>query len=252
MTLNCIAVDDEPLALQLLCDYIQKTPYLNLVASYTSSVEALKSIHEDQIHIAFLDIRMPDLSGIDLAKILNRAANRSSLRVILTTAFDHYAIDGFKVDALDYLLKPFNYTDFASTAYKAYSYFELLSNPHQTPKPVEQPLIEEDYLYVKAEYQLVKIAVKDILYVESLRDYVKIFLASESEPLISLIRMKNIEEKLQDKGFMRIHRSFIVAMDKIKSVTKNSVIINKTSIPVTEQYKGAFAPFYNAWSENTN
>ncbi|MFV5703633.1 LytR/AlgR family response regulator transcription factor [Flavobacterium sp. XS2P12] len=250
MILKCIAVDDEPLALQIIVSYIEQTPSLSLVGQFSNAIEALKAIHEQDIDLIFLDIRMPDINGIELAKIVEQYRVKGNLRIIFTTAFDQYALDGYKVDALDYLLKPFSFVDFSKSVAKALGYFELIRNPEQEVQKLSPPIPETEvaYIYLKFEYQLVRIAVDDIIYVESMKDYVKVFRLSEDKPLLSLTSMKSLEEKLPANKFMRIHRSFIVSLDKIKSATKNSVQIDKITIVVTDQYKDNFMKFFQDWA----
>jgi DNA-binding LytR/AlgR family response regulator len=250
MILKCIAVDDEPLALQIIVSYIEQTPSLSLVGQFSNAIEALKAIHEQDIDLLFLDIRMPDINGIELAKIVEQYRVKGNLRIIFTTAFDQYALDGYKVDALDYLLKPFSFVDFSKSVAKALGYFELIRNPEQEVQKINPPIPETEvsYIYLKFEYQLVRIAVDDIIYVESMKDYVKVFRLSEDKPLLSLTSMKSLEEKLPENKFMRIHRSFIVSLDKIKSATKNSVQIDKVTIAVTDQYKDNFIKFFQDWA----
>jgi two-component system response regulator LytT len=250
MILKCIAVDDEPLALQIIVSYIEQTPSLSLVGQFSNAIEALKAIHEQDIDLIFLDIRMPDINGIELAKIVEQYRVKGNLRIIFTTAFDQYALDGYKVDALDYLLKPFSFVDFSKSVAKALGYFELIRNPEQEIRKFSPPIPETEvaYIYLKFEYQLVRIAVDDIIYVESMKDYVKVFRLSEDKPLLSLTSMKSLEEKLPENKFMRIHRSYIVSLDKIKSATKNSVQIDKITIAVTDQYKDNFMKFFQGWS----
>jgi two-component system, LytTR family, response regulator LytT len=250
MILKCIAVDDEPLALQIIVSYIEQTPSLSLVGQFSNAIEALKAIHEQDIDLLFLDIRMPDINGIELAKIVEQYRVKGNLRIIFTTAFDQYALDGYKVDALDYLLKPFSFVDFSKSAAKALGYFELIRNPEQVVQQINPsiPETEVSYIYLKFEYQLVRIAVNDIIYIESMKDYVKVFRLSEDKPLLSLTSMKSLEEKLPENKFMRIHRSFIVSLDKIKSATKNSVQIDKVTIAVTDQYKDNFMKFFQDWA----
>ena len=250
MILKCIAVDDEPLALQIIVSYIEQTPSLSLVGQFSNAIEALKAIHEQDIDLLFLDIRMPDINGIELAKIVEQYRVKGDLRIIFTTAFDQYALDGYKVDALDYLLKPFSFVDFSKSVAKALGYFELIRNPEQEVQKINPPIPETEvsYIYLKFEYQLVRIAVDDIIYVESMKDYVKVFRLSEDKPLLSLTSMKSLEEKLPENKFMRIHRSFIVSLDKIKSATKNSVQIDKVTIAVTDQYKDNFIKFFQDWA----
>ncbi|HVS93541.1 MAG TPA: LytTR family DNA-binding domain-containing protein [Mucilaginibacter sp.] len=248
MTLNCIAVDDEPLALGLVTKFIEQTPFLNLAGKFSSAVEALKALHTQKIDVIFLDIQMPDLNGIELARVLGAGADKP--RVIFTTAYNQFALEGYKVDALDYLLKPFNYEEFLRAAQKAYNYSELVSksgNPAPAAEPNEAEHADEQYLFLKVEYQLVRIALDDILYIEGLKDYVKVHLKSSEKALLSLTSLKALEEKLPAKRFMRVHRSFIVALDKITSMTKNSVQIGKTLITIGDQYKDTFGQFVGKW-----
>lgn len=244
--LKCIAVDDEPLALGLIAAFIEQTPFLQLVGRYSSAVEALQGLHQQPVDLLFLDIQMPDLSGIELARVLDKGKPGAGPRIIFTTAFSHYALEGFKVDALDYLVKPFDYAEFLRSASKAQAYAELVNKPSPAlPVPVQEP--EEEYLFLKVEYQLVRVAFNDILYIEGLKDYVKVHLASEAKPLLSLTSLKALEEKLPGRRFMRIHRSFIVALDKITAVSRNKVQIGQEYIPVSEQYKEAFNQFLSRW-----
>lgn len=242
VTLECIAVDDEPLALGLVCAFIEKTPFLNLAGRYSSAVEALQVINSKPIDVIFLDIQMPDLTGIELARVLEKAGTRAP-RIIFTTAFNQYALDGFRVDAIDYLLKPFNYEEFLRAASKAQAYVELVQKASSAGS--SEP--KDEYLFLKVEYQLVRIAYDDILYTEGLKDYVKVHLKSDPKPILSLTSLKALEEKLPASKFMRVHRSFIVNLDKISAVTRNTIQIGATSIPVSDQYKEAFNQFLSKW-----
>ncbi|MBD2699119.1 response regulator transcription factor [Spirosoma sp. BT702] len=256
MTLSCIAVDDEPLALGLVCAFTEKTPFLKLTGRFSSAVEALQHVLQNPVDVIFLDIQMPDLTGLELARVLERS-NRGpqTTRIIFTTAFDQFALDGYRVDALDYLLKPFNYEEFLRAASKARSYFELVQRTETIPvaqpstPPVTVPVeATDDYLFLKVEYQLVRVAYSDILYIEGLKDYVKVYRQSEpGKPLLSLTSLKTLEEKLPARQFMRVHRSFIVALDRINAVTRNSVQIGPTTIPVSDQYKEVFGEFISRW-----
>jgi two-component system response regulator LytT len=254
MTLSCIAVDDEPLALGLVCAFIEKTPFLQLVGRFSSAVEALQGTLSGSVDVIFLDIQMPDLTGLELARVLERS-NRGGrpTRIIFTTAFDQFALDGYRVDALDYLLKPFNYEEFLRAATKARHYFELVEQGGSearpavatAPIPVE---VVDDYLFLKVEYQLVRVAYNDILYIEGLKDYVKVYRQSDPlRPLLSLTSLKALEEKLPPRQFMRVHRSFIVSLDRIDAVTRNSVHIGSTTIPVSDQFKEGFGKFISRW-----
>jgi len=247
MTLNCIAVDDEPLALGLVCKFIEQTPFLNLVGRYSGAVDALKAIHTQKIDLIFLDIQMPDLNGIELARVLDKGADKP--RIIFTTAYNQFALEGYKVDALDYLLKPFNYEEFLRAAQKALNYHELINKP-APPVPAAANTTEhadDNYLFLKVEYQLVRIALDDIMYIEGLKDYVKVHLKGIEKAVLSLTSLKALEEKLPSKRFMRVHRSFIVSLDKVSSMTKNSLQIGKMNIAVGDQYKEAFGQFLGRW-----
>ncbi|MDB5021841.1 MAG: two component transcriptional regulator, LytTR family, partial [Pedobacter sp.] len=180
--------------------------------------------------------------------IIEQTGRKKHVRIIFTTAYDQYALEGFKVDALDYLLKPFNFVDFSKAATKAYDYFILLA--HTSTPTTGTGLIglpEKNYLYLKVDYQLVKVDTEDILYIEGLKDYVKLYLKNQEKPLLTLTSLKSLEEKLPASAFLRIHRSFIVGVEQIKSVTKNSVQIGQTTIPVTDQYKEGFVELLKKW-----
>lgn len=249
MILNCIAVDDEPLALGLVCAFIEQTPFLKLVGRFSSAVEALKIIHQQKVDLIFLDIQMPDLNGLELARILDHGNNLNRPRIVFTTAYNQFALEGYKVDALDYLLKPFNYEEFLRAAHKGMAYAELVNKPASAIAPIaESDGIENDYLFLKVEYQLVRIALNDIVYIESLKDYVKVWLQGSEKAILSLTSLKSLEEKLPAKRFMRIHRSYIVSLEKISAITRNSVQINKLNITVGDQYKDAFNQFVSKWN----
>jgi two-component system response regulator LytT len=251
MILNAIAVDDEPLALGLVSSFIEQTPFLKLVGRYPSAVEALRAIHSQKVDVVFLDIQMPDLNGIELARVLDNSKSNKP-RIIFTTAYNQFALEGYRVDALDYLLKPFNYEEFLHAANKALAYGELLEKsmapaPAAATTAAPEERIEDEYLFLKVEYQLVRIALNDILYIEGLKDYVKVWLKSAEKPILSLTSLKSLEEKLPSKRFMRVHRSFIVSLDKINSITRNALQIGKVNITVGDQYKEAFSQFLSKW-----
>lgn len=254
MILNCIAVDDEPLALGLVCSFIEQTPFLNLVGRFSNAVEALRAIHSQKVAVLFLDIQMPDLNGIELARVLDNSKTNKP-RIIFTTAYNQFALEGYRVDALDYLLKPFNYEEFLHAAHKALAYGELIEKSNAVATPTQPPAIiaaaeeriEDEYLFLKVEYQLVRLALNDILYIEGLKDYVKVWLKNAEKPILSLTSLKSLEEKLPAKRFMRVHRSFIVSLDKINSITRNALQIGKINITVGDQYKDAFSKFLKKW-----
>lgn len=245
MILNCIAVDDEPLALGLVCAFIEQTPFLKLTGRYSSGVEALKGLHEQKPDVIFLDIQMPDLNGIELARVLDNRENPKP-RLIFTTAYNQFALEGYRVDALDYLLKPFNYEEFLHAANKALAYAELLEKS-KLGTPVLEETVADEYLFLKVEYQLVRVAFSNILYIESLKDYVKVWLQNQEKPILSLTSLKALEDKLPAKRFMRVHRSFIVSLEKINSITRSALQIGNVNIVVGDQYKEAFSQFLSRW-----
>lgn len=247
MILQCIAIDDEPLALQLVSKFISQTPFLQLAGQYPGAVEGLKAISTQQLDLILLDIQMPGLNGLELAQLLSKMPNRP--QVIFTTAYHQFALEGYKVDARDYLLKPFNYDEFLRAATKAHNYIELLSKNAVPPVAAIEPSTEQstDYLFLKVEYQLVRIALADISYIEGRKDYIKVHLATTEKPVLSLTSLKSLEEKLPRAHFMRLHRSYIVRLDKIISMTKNSIRIGTITIAVGDQYKAAFNKYWEKW-----
>jgi DNA-binding LytR/AlgR family response regulator len=226
-------VDDEPLALDLLESYVAKTPFLHLAGRCNNALAALDILHNVHIDLVFLDIQMPELNGLELAKMIG-----DNTKVIFTTAFQQYALEGFKVSALDYLLKPISYQEFLQAAGKAVKWFEMLRNT-----PAVEPANAS--IFVKTEYRLVQIFLNQILYIEGLKDYVKIYLENTNEPILSLMSMKSLEERLPRDKFMRVHRSFIVQLDKIKTIERNRIVFGKIHIPISETYKDLFMEFLN-------
>ena len=235
--LRCIAVDDEPLALALVCNFITLTPFLELAGRYSSAIEALKSIHSMEIQLIFMDIQMPDLNGMELAKVLTRDKSTPTPKIIFTTAYNHFALESYRVDALDYLLKPFNYEEFLHAASKAKDHVE---------RSISNADIENDSIFIKVEYKWVKVLLSDILYIEGVKDYVKVHLSTQSS-LLSLNSLKNMEDKLPARQFMRLNRSCIVSLTKITAVTKTAVQINDIVIPVGENYRDGFSQFIRNW-----
>lgn len=239
--LDCIAVDDEPLALGLVSNFIEKTPFLHLSGNYFSAVEALQALETHKIDLIFLDIQMPDLTGIELARVLDKSTN--SPRIIFTTAYNHFALEGYKVDALDYLLKPFNYEEFLRAANKAKAYFEM-KNQASLPGTAQQP---EEYIFLKVEYQMVKVPLKSILFIEGLKDYVKVHIENKQRQILTLTSLKSLEDRLPSGRFMRVHRSYIINLDQINAVTRNSIVIGNSTIPVSDPYKDEFNLYLSKW-----
>ncbi|HXS36506.1 MAG TPA: LytTR family DNA-binding domain-containing protein [Flavipsychrobacter sp.] len=223
--LNCIAVDDEKLVLDLLEDNIRKIPFLSLAARCKNAMEAAEVLHTEKVDLIFLDIQMPGISGLQFLKTLSNPP-----MIILVTAYSEYAIEGFNLNVVDYLLKPFSFERFLKACNKAHEFHNLrTSNSKDTELP--------DYLFVWVTYNLTKISIPDILYIEGMKDYVKIFLKNEKRPVITKLNLKAIEEKLKGYHFVRIHRSYVVSVDKITSVKRDLICIGDIELPLSDNYK---------------
>lgn len=289
-TISCIVVDDEPLAVRLMESYVAKTPFLSLKGSFTSGTAAYSFLQDNPVDLLFCDIQMPNLSGMDLSRMLPERT-----RIIFTTAFSEYAVEGFKVRALDYLLKPISYEDFLSAAMKAKEYLELIDDKslRQAQLPsglvtepgvstlvtepavrcgspnteVTEPAVRRDSpttevtepavstsvtepaevtgqrkiksIFVKTEYRLLQIDLDKITYIEGLKDYVKIHLNDGSTPVLSLMRLKNIEDTLPNEDFVRVHKSFIVRLAAIEAIERNHILIGPSRIPIGDTYQTA-------------
>lgn len=238
MVLTCAIIDDEPLAVSLLESYVNKTPFLALKGKYNSAVNALADLGNTPVELLFLDIQMPELNGLEFSRIITQGT-----RIIFTTAFEQYALDSYKVNALDYLLKPISYPDFLQSANKALQWYELLHKQEkpETVEPVKR--LEAETIFVKSEYKFIQIELCKILYIESLKDYVKIYTEDEARPVLSLMSMKAMEELLPESRFIRVHRSFIVQPEKIKVIDRNRIVFGKTYIPISDSYKQKFIDF---------
>ena len=228
--IRCLAIDDEPLALQQIAAYINKVPFLELAAQCQSALEARQFLSDDRVDAIFCDINMPDLNGMDFVKSLTAPP-----LVVFTTAYSEYAIEGFKVNAVDYLLKPFGMQEFMRAANRLQ---ERLSVPAAAPAAET-----DDTLFLKTDYRIVKVNIPDIRYVEAMSEYLKVWIEGETKPIITLLSMKKMEERLPD-NFMRIHRSYIINLDKIQEVNKNRVIMDAdTYLPIGDLYKEAFQAY---------
>lgn len=228
MKLRCVIIDDEPLAIDLLKSYAKQTPYLELVATFENPLDAMETLATGNIQLLYLDINMPQINGMEFSRTLS-----VSTRVIFTTAYDQYAIEGFRLNALDYLLKPISYTEFLQASNKALEWFKLVDTNEATS------------IFVKSGYRMEKIELADILYIENQKDYVKFHVEGVSEPISSLMSMQSLDEKLPSKQFMRVHRSFIVNLNKIKTIERNCIVFGKEYIPVSDSYKEKFMEFLN-------
>ncbi len=233
--IKCIAIDDEPLALKQIVAYIDKTPFLQSVGQFENAVQALSFLQGNDVELMFVDINMPDLSGMDFVKALTYPP-----KVIFTTAYSEYALEGFRVDAIDYLLKPIGYADFLKAANKAK---ERINSQVSETIDIKS---NEQFLFIKSEYKILRINLADIKYIESMREYLRIHMENQ-KPVMALMSMKKMEGFLPAKSFMRVHRSFIVNLNKITTVERNRVVFDKdVYIPVSEQYKTAFQEYLDA------
>ena len=232
MKLRTIAIDDEPLALRLVSDYVSKTPFLELVGSFDNPLDAIDFLSSQSADLIFVDIQMPDLTGIEFARSLEDAP-----KIIFTTAYEKYALEGFKLNAIDYLLKPFSYEEFLKAAGKARKQVELEASVLPTIEANNQ------FLFLKSEYKIRRINFNDILYIEGLKDYIKVYVSGEDKPVLSLNSIKSLEQKLPEEKFMRVHRSFIVNLDKIDTIERSRIIFGKVYIPVSDQYKDKFQEY---------
>jgi two-component system, LytTR family, response regulator len=225
--INCIAIDDEPLALELLEDNISKLPYLNLVGSYDNAIEAMNALQHLKVDLVFLDIQMPGLTGLQFIQSLTVKP-----MFILVTAYEKYALEGFNLEVTDYLVKPVSLERFIKACNKAKELFDL-KQPQNTAKT------DAGYFFVNVEYSMVKINHNDIVYIEGLKDYIKIHLHSTTKPIVTRMPMKTVEEQLPSGKFIRIHKSYIVSVAFISSVRKTSLFINELELPISDNYKEA-------------
>jgi len=234
--MNCIIIDDEPLAQEILEDYILKVPYLHLVGKCSSAFEAFEVLRQNPVDLIFLDIHMPNVSGIDF---LNSLDNKPMF--IFTTAYSEHALEGFNLNALDYLLKPIPFDRFLKAVNKACDLYAFKQSKHPSPFPSgEENQAGERFILVKSGYKSVKIMLNEIRYIEGLKDYVKIFKDGATKPVITLNSLKNLDDKLPSELFVRIHKSYIISLRHIQSVTRNRVVIGETWLPLGENYRDLF------------
>lgn len=236
MKLSCFIIDDEPLALGLLETYVERTDFLVLEGKYTSALAAVEDICTQLPNLVFLDIQMADLNGLEFAKSIS-----PETRIIFTTAFEQYALESYRLNALDYLLKPFSYADFLRAATKALQWYELKHKAEETGGDVVK-----DSVFIKVDYKLVRLEIRRILYIEGFKDYIRIYLEDDSRPLMTHMTLKAFEAMLPSDKFMRVHKSFIVHTDKIKEVEKNKIIFGKIRIPVSDSYRDLFQSYIGA------
>ena len=228
--LRCCVIDDEPLALELIKSYVEKTQFLEFVDAFSSASLAVKTIIEANIDLLFLDIQMAELNGIEFARVVP-----ARCRIVFITAFPQYAVEGFRANALDYLLKPVSYTEFLEAANKAMMWCKLVENSENVGN-------EQKHIIVKSEYKLLQIPIDDITYIEGLKDYVRIFLDNGTS-VMSLMSLRTMELGLPSSRFMRVHRSFIVQTSKIKVIERNRIVFGKQYIPISDTYKSEFMDY---------
>ena len=241
--IKCIAIDDEPLALKKLVTYIKKIPFLELVAQCRSAMEAQRVIDEQPVEAIFLDINMPDLNGIDFAKSVNQDHSKGPV-MVFTTAYAEYAIEGYKANAVGYLLKPYSFDEFEAAAQKVRDICEIRQ---QAMTEVTTEVDDNGVIFVKSDYKIVRIDIEHIRYIEAMSEYLRIATDDKDKPVIVLLSMKRIEEHLPSSMFMRIHRSFIINLNKIVEVKKNHVVLEGgMSMPIGDNYTDAFMAYLNS------
>ena len=233
MIIKCAIIDDEPLAVELLVSYVKKIPFMELCGKYSNAVDTMKGIADNPVDLVFLDIQMPELNGLELSRMLPEAT-----RVVFTTAFEQYAIDSYRINALDYLLKPISYPEFLEACNKALQWFMIVQQYEEPREP------EATSIFVKSEYKLLQIDLDDIRYIEGLKDYVKIHTEQSPHPILSLMNMKAMEQMLPASRFIRVHRSYIVQKSKIREIDRNRIVYDgNLNIPIGDSYKKAFLDF---------
>lgn len=242
MTITCAIIDDEPLARILLKGYVERTPFLQLTGMYDSAMSAVSELTSNPPNLVFMDIQIPDMDGVKFSRILP-----SQTKVIFTTAFNEYAAQAYRVNALDYLVKPINYAEFLESANKALTWFE-----HQAQTiSYQQPVVEvphnqiETHVFIKSDYKLVQLSLDDILFVEGYKDYLKFYLANGTT-ITSLLNMKSVEDNLPANRFLRVHRSYIVQMNKVEYINKGVIYIGTYNIPISDGYKDEVNSYVNA------
>ena len=232
--IRCIIVDDEPLAVAQMEKYVERVPFLENAGSCSSAAEAMEVLSNGNVDVMFVDISMPDISGMQLVRSLSNPP-----MVVFTTAYSEYAVEGFKVDAVDYLLKPIGFDDFLRAAGRVKDMYTL-RNVQQGGETAQEARCV-DSLFVKSDYRIVRVPINTIMYVESMSEYVRIFVEGQTKPVISLLSMKKVEEALPAEMFMRVHRSYLVNLNKIKEVSKMRIVYdNNVYIPIGDMYKDAF------------
>ncbi len=235
--IRCIIIDDEPLALKQMEGYISKIPYLELVAAYQSAIDAREFIENDKVDVMFCDINLPELNGLDFVKSLDNPP-----MVVFTTAYSNYAVKGFQLDAVDYLLKPFGLEDLTRAAEKVKKRYDALRSMQELSQ-----IDEDDAIFLKTEYKIVRINISQISYVEAMSEYLRIYLVNSTKPIIVLLSMKKMEERLSSRSFMRVHRSYIINLRLIREVSKSRILLDEEiEIPIGDSYREQFNAYINS------
>ncbi len=255
--IKVLALDDEPLALQQLTGYLKKIPFFEVVGSCVSTSEALEALEQKEIDALFLDINMPDLNGFELIQSL-----RNPPLVVFTTAYADYAIEGYKINAVDYLLKPFGMADVVRAALHVQERYQLLhpETTEQQPAPLSEPPVAastaapsapaDDFLFLKSDYKVVRVRISEIIYIKGMSEYLRIYVTSQPKPIIVLLSMKRIEDRLASPlPFMRIHRSYIINLNHIHEITRAGIVLDTgEEIPVGDTYRTALNEYVGQWS----
>lgn len=232
--MKCVIIDDEPLAVELLEDFVRKVDSLELVNTFNNAIDAVSFINQNNVDLIFLDIQMPHFSGIDFLNTIEKKP-----LVIFTTAYSDYAVEGFNLGAVDYLVKPIPFHRFLKSVVRAQQVLNPAAAIQTISENTTAPELEQDFMFVRAEYENVKMNFADILFIEGLKDYVKIY-TTDNKFTLTLISLIKLENLLSSKGFSRIHRSYIINIKHVKSIQKNKVLISDKRIPISESYKNAF------------
>ena len=241
ITLSCAIIDDEPLALDLLESYIKKTPMLHLIGRYSNGLQAMYDLESTPVDLIFLDIQMPEISGIELARRFGE-----NVKIIFTTAFSQYAIEGYKVNALDYLLKPITYSDFLQSVGKAVTWYEIKTDANRFRLTLEEEIqnpIDENCIFVRSERRLVKIDLSKVLYIEGMKNYARIFLENQENPIVTISTLKSLVEFLPSDRFLRVQRSYIVQISKIRIIKNNFIVFGNFEVPIGEAYRDEFEKY---------
>lgn len=241
MNITCAIIDDEPLARMLLKGYVERTPFLTLTGMYDSAMSAVSELSSNPPNLVFMDIQIPDMDGLKFSRLLP-----SQTKVVFTTAFSEYAAQAYRVNALDYLVKPINYAEFLESVNKAHAWFDRKQHIVPTPAPAEkqEEKSSNETVFIKSDYKVIQIALNDILFVEGYKDYLKFYLVNDTT-ITSLLNMKNVEDSLPHNRFKRVHRSYIVQMNKVDYINKGMIYIRSHSIPISDGYKEEVNQYVN-------